>query len=47
MTDVSEVFTASVMRALMMKAIGASVTSVNVYEITCRNIPEGCHLLYT
>jgi hypothetical protein len=29
---------------LMMKAARTSETSVNFYENTGRNIPEGCHL---
>jgi hypothetical protein len=30
--------------ALMMEAVSTSETSVNFYETTRRNIPEGCHL---
>jgi hypothetical protein len=30
--------------ALMMEAVSTSETSVNFYETTQRNIPEGCHL---
>jgi hypothetical protein len=30
--------------ALMMEAAIISETSVNFYETTRRNIPEGCHL---
>jgi hypothetical protein len=37
--------TASIMRGmLMMEAVRTSETSVNFYETTRRNIPEGCHL---
>jgi hypothetical protein len=32
------------MIALMMKAVSTSETSVNLYETTWCNIPEGCHL---
>jgi hypothetical protein len=28
----------------MMEAVSASETSVNLYDTTRRNIPEGCHL---
>jgi hypothetical protein len=32
------------MIAMMMEAVGTSETSVNLYETTWRNIPEGYHL---
>jgi hypothetical protein len=44
MTDVSEVLTAYIIIALMMEAGRTSEPSVNFYETTRRNIPEGCHL---
>jgi hypothetical protein len=30
--------------ALMMEAVSTSETSVNFYETTWRDIPEGCHI---
>jgi hypothetical protein len=41
-TDVSEVLTASIIRAvtLMMEAVSTSETSFNFYETTRRKIPE-------
>jgi hypothetical protein len=36
--------TASTIRALMMKAVSISETSVNIYQATWRNIPEDSHL---
>jgi hypothetical protein len=42
------VFTSSIIRAmmiaLMMEAASASETSVNFYQTTRRNIPEGSHV---
>jgi hypothetical protein len=43
-TDVSEVFAASIIIALMMEAASTSETSVNFYQTTRRNIPEDNHL---
>jgi hypothetical protein len=40
MTDVPS----SGLIALMMEAEGTSKTSINFYQTTRRNIPEGCHL---
>jgi hypothetical protein len=42
--DVSEVFTAIIRIALMMKAVSTSETSVNSYETAQGNIPEDSHL---
>jgi hypothetical protein len=41
-TDVSDVLTASIMKAisLMMEAVRTSDMSVDLYEITRRNIPQ-------
>jgi hypothetical protein len=39
--NVSDVCTAI---ALMMEAISTSETSVNFYDTTQRNSPDGCHL---
>jgi hypothetical protein len=44
LADVSEVLTASVIMAMMMKEGSTSKTPVNFYETTWRNVPEGCHL---
>jgi hypothetical protein len=47
LTDVSEVLTAAIIRAmsvLMMEAVSTSETKVNFYETTRRIIPEGCHV---
>jgi hypothetical protein len=44
MTDVSEMRTAFIITALMIKAVNSSETSVNLNEKTLRNIPEDCHL---
>jgi hypothetical protein len=33
--------------SLMMEALSTSETSVNFYEATRHNIPEGCHLQIT
>jgi hypothetical protein len=41
--DVSEVCTASIIRAMIIEAVGTSETSVSFYESTRRCIPEGCH----
>jgi hypothetical protein len=41
--DVSEVLVASII-ALMMEAASTSETSVNFYQITWHNNPEGSHL---
>jgi hypothetical protein len=38
------VLAASIIRALTMEAISTSVTSVNFYQTTRRNIPEDSHL---
>jgi hypothetical protein len=43
-TNVSEVFAASIIRAMMMEAASTSGTSANVYETTRRNNPEDSHL---
>jgi hypothetical protein len=45
LTDVSEVLTVSNIRVitLMMEATSTSETSVNIYQTTRRNIPEGSH----
>jgi hypothetical protein len=41
LTDVSEMLTATIIRAVfMMEAVSISKTSVNVYETTPRNILE-------
>jgi hypothetical protein len=42
-TDVSKVLDASII-ALTMEVASTFVTSVNLYHITGRNIPEGDHL---
>jgi hypothetical protein len=49
LTDVSEMRTASIIRELilMMEAVSTSETSVNFYETTLRNIPEGGQLPYS
>jgi hypothetical protein len=46
LTDVLEVLTASVIRAivLMMEALNTSETLVNFYQNTRRNSPENSHL---
>jgi hypothetical protein len=47
LTDVSDVLTTSIIRAiiaLMMEAVSTSEMSVNFYETTRRNIPEDGHL---
>jgi hypothetical protein len=44
LTDVEEVLIASIIRAMMMEAVGISETSVNFYESTWRNIPEDSHI---
>jgi uncharacterized integral membrane protein len=51
LTYVSEVFTASIIRvliiiivALMMEAVNTSETSVSFYQTTQCNIPEDSHL---
>jgi hypothetical protein len=46
LTDVSETLTASigVITDLMMEAVSTSETSVNIRQITRRNIPEDSHL---
>jgi hypothetical protein len=46
LTDVSEVLTAFVIKAiaLMKEAVSTSETSVNFYKTTLRNIPEDGHL---
>jgi hypothetical protein len=45
LTDVSEVLAASIIRAILVKeAASTSETSVNFYQTTRRNIPEGGHL---
>jgi hypothetical protein len=43
LTDVSEVLTASNIKA-MMEAVSTSETSVNIYQTTRRIIPEDKHL---
>jgi hypothetical protein len=43
LTDVSKLYAASII-TLMMAAERISETLVNFYEITERNIQEGCHL---
>jgi hypothetical protein len=35
-------FARGFLTALMMEAVSISLTLVNLYEITRRNIPEGC-----
>jgi hypothetical protein len=35
----------TILIALMMEEVSTSETSVNFYETTRRNIPEGCRLL--
>jgi hypothetical protein len=40
-----KVLTASIIIAMMMKAVSTSEMLVNFYETTRHNIPEGCHLL--
>jgi hypothetical protein len=47
LTDIAEVFTASVIRAVMMEAISTTEMPVNVYETSQCNIPEGGHLHMT
>jgi hypothetical protein len=46
-TDVSEVLTASIIRAIMMEAASTYETSVNFYQTTRRNIPEDGHFQVT
>jgi hypothetical protein len=43
-TDVTEVRTASIFRAMMMEAVRTSETSVHSNETTLRHIPEDCKL---
>jgi hypothetical protein len=43
-TNVSEVLTASIIRALVMEAVITSETSVNFYQTARRNNPEDSHL---
>jgi hypothetical protein len=45
-TDVSEVLTASIIKAiaLMMEAVSTSETSVSFYQNTRRIIPEDSHI---
>jgi hypothetical protein len=43
LTDVLEVLTASIIRA-MMEAVSTSEMFVNFYQSTRRNIPEDSHL---
>jgi hypothetical protein len=46
-TDVSEVFAASIIEAMivqMMEAVGTSETSVNLYQTKRCNNPEDSHL---
>jgi hypothetical protein len=45
-TDVSEVLTASIIRAIArtMEVVNTSETSVKFYQTTRRDIPEGSHL---
>jgi hypothetical protein len=43
-TDISGVLTASIIM-VMMKAVNASETSVNLYQTTWHNIPKDSHLL--
>jgi hypothetical protein len=43
-TDVSEVLTASIIRAMTIEAASSCETSVNFYQTTQRNIPEDNHL---
>jgi hypothetical protein len=47
MTDVSEVHTASIIRAMMMEAARTSETSVNLNVTTRRYIPEDSQLQNT
>jgi hypothetical protein len=44
LTNISEVLTASIIRAMMMETVSTSKTSVNFYQTTWRNIPEDSHL---
>jgi hypothetical protein len=44
LADVSEVLTASIIRAMVMEAISTSETSVNFYQTTRRSVPEDSHL---
>jgi Na+/melibiose symporter-like transporter len=44
LTDVSEVLTASIIRAIMIGAVSISEMLVSFYNITRRNIPEDSHL---
>jgi hypothetical protein len=45
LTDVSEELTASITRAMsVMETVSSSETSVNIYQISRRNIPEDSHL---
>jgi hypothetical protein len=41
LTDVSDVRTASIIRAVMMEAVRTSDTSVNIYLTTLQYIPKG------
>jgi hypothetical protein len=43
-TDVSEVLTASIVRAIRMEAVGTSETSVNFYQTIRHNTREDSHL---
>jgi hypothetical protein len=44
LTDVSEVLSASIIKAMMMESVGTRDTSVCVNDITPRCIPDGHHL---
>jgi hypothetical protein len=44
LTDISEVLTVSIIKALMMEAVSTSETSGNIYQTTPHNIPEDSHL---
>jgi hypothetical protein len=41
--DVSEMGTASIIIALIMKVVCTYATSVYFSETTCQHMPEGCH----
>jgi hypothetical protein len=45
LTDVSEVVTTSIIRAMMMEAASTSETWVSFYKTTWHNIPHDSHLL--
>jgi hypothetical protein len=47
LTDVSEMRTAFIIRAMMVEVVSTSETSFSFYQTTRRNIPEDSHLYHT